>query len=664
MSELINKYKGIFKKISISSSELLPSEYAEKNRTLHSDVSTLQGKFKYKYTPYLREVVDTLSPYHPAKVVGIMKGAQIGLTEGLLVNGILWIIANNPGNIMALSANDDLSREMVESRLDSGIASCGITHLIRPNTIRKRNNRTGDTSKSKEFAGGRLFAGGLKSIDKLGKQRSIKYGFFDDWDSAPISDKDQGSIFDLIQQRFSTAAHSMKQYYISTPENKPSNIEKVYLMGDQRKWKVPCPECGEYIELLWSEKKGDKRVGIVFEATEDGDLIEDSVGYVCQECGEFWKEKHKHKINQKGKWVPTAKPSRPGYYSYHIPAWAAAPHMYGWTHYAYQWLEIFKSGQESKSKLRVFKNIVMGLPFEERMKNVSSNKLAKNTRNYEIGTVPTKLSRDHGNGEIVLITCACDLNGTLDDARLDYEVVAWSETGSSYSIDHGSVGTYWPKKKKDNRDLWTYRNESPNNVWDYFLNEILSKDYITDENFIMKIAYTGIDTGVYTHYAYELIDSYPEMLIGLKGDSNEIKMTRDMPCFKPGRERPGLYILATGKIKDDLAERIDLKWSDGNIQPAGFMNFPIPSDNKYTVSRFFTQYEQETKEITRNDDGDQVSWKWVRKNSHAHNHYWDVAVYNIAVRDIFAKKVCKDVKIKNPTWADFVNLVKQISGKQ
>ena len=134
--------------------------------------------------------------------VWVMKGAQIGLTEGLIVNGICWIIANNPGNIMALSANEDLSREMIESRLDQGIKSCGIQHLIRPNTIRKRNNRTGDTSQSKEFAGGRLFAGSVQGIDKLGKQRSIKYGFFDDFESAPVADKDQGNIFELLQQRF------------------------------------------------------------------------------------------------------------------------------------------------------------------------------------------------------------------------------------------------------------------------------------------------------------------------------------------------------------------------------------------------------------------------------------------------------------------------------
>ena len=272
MNELANQLSDLFKSIPKARMELSPSQYAEKYRTLTSDVSTIIGKFKYDLTPYLREIVDTLSPYNLAKIIVVMKGAQIGFTEGVIVNGILWIIANNPGNIMALSANDELSKEMIESRLDQGISSCGITDLIRPNTIKKRNQRTGDTARYKEFAGGRLFAGGLNSINKLAKQRSIKYGMFDDYDSAPIADKDQGSLFELLQQRFSTAANSMKQYYISTPETKPSNIENIYLKGDQRKWKVPCPKCGVYIEILWYQKKDNEKVGIVYDLSKSGKL--------------------------------------------------------------------------------------------------------------------------------------------------------------------------------------------------------------------------------------------------------------------------------------------------------------------------------------------------------------------------------------------------------
>lgn len=90
--------------------------------------------------------------------------------------------------------------------------------------------------------------------DNIGKQMSFSMGFYDDWDAAKIADKEQGNTFELLEQRFSTFANNMKQFFISTPETRPSNIENLYLMGDQRKWMLPCPLCGEYIEIKWTEK--------------------------------------------------------------------------------------------------------------------------------------------------------------------------------------------------------------------------------------------------------------------------------------------------------------------------------------------------------------------------------------------------------------------------
>jgi len=659
--ELINKLIKLFNSIKTDRMLLSPSQYAERYRTLTSEVSTITGKFKYNLTPYLREIVDTLSSYHPAKVIGIMKGAQIGFTEGVIINGILWMIANNPGNCLFLSANDDLSKEIIEGRLDQGLHSCNIQHLIRPNTIRKRNQRTGDTSKYKEYAGGRLYAGGLNSIDKLARQRSIKYGFFDDWDAAPIIDKEQGSLFELIQQRFSTAAKSMKQYYISTPETRPSNIEKVYLMGDQRKWHVPCPKCGTYIEILWNKQKDGETIGIYFEKDGAGKLIESSVGYICQECGGFFKEKNKYDINLVGKWIPTAESIREGYYSYHIPCFPSAPHMYNWTDYAYKWIDIWKDGNESKSKRKVFRNQVEGFPWEESIQSIKKNRLIKNSRKYETGIVPNNLSKKDGNGNIILLTCACDLNGIIDDARLDYDIFAWSENGSIYSIDQGSIGTYQPKSNTD-RPMWTYRNEHPNNVWDYLFNEIISKTYYTDDDGERKIIITGIDTGYYTHYAYGFIDQHPGLIIGLKGkqDDKYVKYNKDLAFFKPARERANLYILESDSLKDRLAEMIKLMWTDGTNQPAGFMNFPIPTGEKYT-SKYFEQYEAEEKRIEENDDGEVIGWKWKKKYITAHNHFFDTAVYNLALKEIITTKILKEMGVKNGTWFDFVNIIKKIA---
>ena len=663
MVDLESKFQELFGSIVTNKMIYSPSEYAEKFRSLTGETSTIKGKFKYNLTPYTREIVECWSPYHPAKIIAVMKGAQSGITEGVIVNGILWMIANNPGNTLLLSANDTLSEEVVETRLDPGIASCGIQHLIRPNTIRKRNQRTGDTSKYKEYSGGRLYAGSVGSIVKLAHQRSLKNIIADDWDTAPLSDKKEGSLFELIQLRLSTSAKSMKQFYISTPKTRPSNIEMVYLLGDQRKYLLPCHKCGDYIELKWSYMQDKERLGVFFEKDENGNLIESSVGYVCQSCGNFFKEKYKYEMNLNGHWKPTAELSQQGFYSYQMNNLIGAPHMFNWTDYARQWLRIWTNGNESQSKRKVFRNQVEGLPWEERKQDVKKDRLIKNVRSYGVGIVPNALSKKDGNGNIVLLTCACDINGTVDDARLDYDVFGWAENGSVYSINQGSIGTFQPGKKDDeNREKLTYRNEQPHNVWDIFYNEVVGKSYETDEGNELKIMITGVDTGYYDHFGFTFINDQPGFIVGVKGGSDDkfVKYNKDAPVFKKGKKHTNQFILETNFLKDQLAEMINLRWTKGDIQPAGFMNFPVPTAEKYTP-KYFEQFEAEHKILEMNDDGEPVGWKWDKKTTTAQNHFFDTAVYNLALREIITQKFAKELKIPDATYDDFVQAIKKIA---
>ena len=669
MNDIEDKLLDLFSSIQTDRTILSPSQYAEKYRSLTSDVSTIKGKFNYNITPYTREIVDTLSQFHPAKIIGIMKGAQSGLTEGLVVNGTLWKIANNPGNILLLSADDELSKEIITGRLDQGIQSCGIQHLIRPNTIRKRNQRTGDTDRHKEFSGGHLFAGSIGSVVKYSHQRSLQTVFLDDWDKAPVLDKVEGSLFELIQLRLSTSSKTMKQYYISTPKTRPSNIENVYLLGDQRKYLLPCPKCGDFIEIFWSGTVGKDHVGVYFEKDSLGKLIEKSVGYVCQSCGAFFKETNKYEMNLNGNWKAFAEPSMEGFYSYQMNNLIGAPHMFNWNDYAKQWLRIWKDGNESISKRKVFRNQVEGLPWEETKMDIKKNRLIKNTRKYSVGEIPNKQSKDDGNGNILLITCACDLNGPIDDARLDYDVWGWAENGSVYSIDQGSIGTFQSYSKNDDREKLTYKNEQANNVWDIFYNDVINRTFYTDEGDERKIMIVGVDTGYAEHFAFTFINDHPKLVYGIKGgsDGKFHKYDRNVPVFKKGKTRPNLFILDPNVLKDQLAEMINLHWNEENMQPPGFMNFPVPTAEKYTP-KYFVQYEAEHKILEENEEGEAIGWKWDKIKSTAQNHFFDTAYYNLALRDIFANNVCKEIKmvdgidIKDEGFAGYVLAVKSIAG--
>lgn len=661
MKHIIEQYQEIFEKISTGEILLTPVEWSEKNVILTSDVTAMPGRFSYDISPYMKEIINRFYPYDDAKIIALMAGAQLGKSQALIVNAIVYSIVNCPGTTLMLSRDDTLSREFIESRLDPVIQSSGIHHLIRPSVIRKRNSRTGDTSTSKEYAGGRLFAGGMQAIKKLVRQRSIKYGWFDDFDAAPISDKDEGDLFSLLQNRFKTYKNEMKQYYISTPTTRPSNIEEVYLQGDQRVWKVPCPHCGKMIELKW-DLMGQKEFGVIWDVDKKGKLVEGTVRYKCQECKQEFNESYKYDMNLKGKWFPTAEPEQPGFYSYHISSIYAPPHAFGWTEMVREWLSIFKDGNENKAKKKAFYNQVLGIPWEETSQQIESNKLIFNTRDYEIGQIPLELSNDDGNGNIVLLTAAADLNGTVDDARLDYDVWAHAANGSIYSIDQGSIGTFQPGRKKEGRAKWTYRHGAADNVWDEFENIILKKYPYSHSSEGQQILIVGVDVGYYESYAWEFIKKHPNLCIGIKGSPSErfTNMNNNIRIVKKSVNIPNQYNLESNLIKDILAGMINLKWDKKLPQPEGFMNFPNPGGGKYSPNGYFVQYEAEHKILKENEMGDAVGWRWDKKTRSAQNHFFDVACYNIACKNIFLERFLKASKIKDGSWADYAEIVSGI----
>lgn len=644
-------------------SDVKPSIWAEERRIMTSDVSPFPGKFSYDRTPYLRELVDCLSPDHPARVVFIKKGAQLGVSAGLIENGTGWVIDQQPCNILSITGHAELG-DYAMKRVDQVIDSCGLRPLIKPNALRKKNQRTGDTNKSKEFPGGTLIMG--TANHKTLRQISVMVGFIDDFDAIKKSSRGAGNTTELIEQRFAAYHLKRKTFYISSPELKTeSNIEPGYLLGDQRKFHIPCPCCGDYIVLYWVvDEEGKRKGGITYELDEQGELIPGSVGYTCQSCGGFFTESRKDELLRMGEWRPTAKAKRPGYFSYHISSLYAPAGMFDWPHYVSKYLAANPPGQPQKEDLmKTFVNVVLGEPWEERGEAPKASQLMKNIRPYSINVVPENISIKDGNGEIVMLTCACDMNGTVEDARLDYEIVAWAESGASYSISHGSIGTFVPRensiKNKTDRARWSYEEYKQNSVWPV-LNEILNAKYTTDNGRQMKIAFSGIDCGHYTNYAYAFLDKTNAFVVGLKGNKID-KYTRydaNAPTFKRGLERDKLYMLQVNKLKDELASLMKLRWDAGNddYQPAGFMNFPQPANGLYGFENYFEHYEAEHCIVEDGTDGERLAYKWVKKTSVSQNHLWDCRVYNMALRDIFAHVVCQQSKI-NTSWANCVEIL-------
>lgn len=647
----------------INLSDISPSEWAEQNIIMPKP---FPGPLKYSRTPYTREIIDCFAPDHPAKVIAFMKGAQFGGTATIIVPLIGWLIQHHPANIIMTVGHDSLIDEAM-AKVDAMLDSTGLRKYIKPQAQRNRSQKSGDTNTKKEFAGGYIKISSA-SNHKIWRQADYQIGLIDDYEAIKRASKEAGSTEAMIMQRFASYADKMKIMFMSTPElDSLSNIKPAYLLGDQRKYLVPCPCCGEHIELRWSVQEDGKDMGgINWKTDNKGILIRETVGYMCQICAGFFTDAEKTKMLNEGFWKPTATPSKMGYYSYHCSALYAPHGMYDWEHYVGEWMKANPSGANiQEHRLKSFTNLCLAETYTPVGDSPKANQLQKNVRNYDIGTVPEKMSIADGNGKIITLTCTCDLNGTPEDARLDYEVLAHSESGSTYSIVAGSIGTFIPRenamKVKADREKWTYELTKQNNVWDEF-DKVIDTIYLTDTGRRMKVFISGVDTGHYNNFAYEYIDKSNFNIVALKGKDAD-KYTRlgvDMQSFKQGRERPNLYLVEVGHVKDRLSSYINLKWDETDeVQPANFMNFPVPSDRKYTFANYFSHYESEHRIVEENAGGDGITSRWQKKTSTSQNHFWDVRVYGIVIRDIMIFLLGREMKLKDFTWRDFVDMTRK-----
>lgn len=648
-------------------SDIMPSVWTEQNVVMPEP---FPGPFRYEKTPYTREIVDNLSASVAVHTVVVKKGAQIGFSSGVIYPGICWIIKNSPGNTF-LSVGAPELVEPAMSKVDQYIDNAGIRDLINSQTQRRKNNKTGDTNKKKEFARGFLLVGSANNHKNI-RQVDLKYQFIDDLAAIKAASKESGNTLKKLQSRSAAYADSKKTFLITTPEHKKdSNIDAAYELGDKRRYFIPCPCCKNYITLEWtveSLKTPGKTCGISWGFKENGQLDKAQVGYVCQVCEEFFDEKNKTEWLNKGEWRPTAVAKKEGYRSYHISALYAPIGMDGWDKYVGDFLEANPEGQPRREDIwQVFVNECLGESYEPPGVSLRSSALAvNNTRDYKVGTVPEKLSLADKNGRIVMLTCAADLGGlvaginsTYDDVRLDYEVKAWTESGSSYSVTHGSIGTFTPAhmgKKDEARTLWSYDRSHPNNVWKEFVKVIGGRYPIDDDGRFMNITIAGIDTGFADHQAFSFIDYCGNSVVGLKGDKEHKYMAfgDNSAEWKVSTARNKLYILKVGKLKDQLAQILQLRWDKHSTlgQPPGFMNFPKPQDDQYGLEGFFMHYESE--ERKEDKDGNYI---WQKKGRTLQNHFWDVCNYNLALRDIMMDNVLREMKIVNGTWTDFCSLI-------
>ena len=655
-----------------SMKSMLPSDWSEKNLILSSE-SKFLGPFKYDRTPYTREPVNNMRPNSGVEITAIMKGSQDGFTQSLVIPSMVYHIAECPTNVMFLSSSDKMVQNTIRGRFDTVMESSGLSNFLKTSSVKKANQRTGDTDFKKEFTGGTMINATYNASNL--RFHSVEVVICDEYDDAPRSDKKEGSIFDLILARTKSYADTRRLAFISSPTTKGiSNIEYVYNLGDKREWNWICPHCKDYIPIFWRVERDDGTFGGIKWKTDDNDnLIDESVHYECQKCKGKIEYKDRYKLNLTGDWFPTCEPKRKRCRSYRHNTITNPPGFESWVDLVNQWLIACPKNESIDiDALKVFTNTQLGELWEDRGTSPKATSLMNNVGNYELGKIPDKTSETEGNGKIALISLCCDIGGIMDtvngieDVRLDWEIVAHTSNGQTYSINHGSIGTFkrsrWRDKKdrdkESDRKQWTLSHGLQNSVWGVF-KELIYTPLEGESGLYYDIDITLVDTGHFTKLAYNFITSIKDRKVfGIKGDT-EIKPRandKNAPIIKHSLENKGLlYILDVNMLKEQVSSNMALICGTDGTQPSGFMNFPQPSEGKYLLKNFFSHYESEHR-IPVVKNGQEVGFAWKKKRED--NHFWDVAVYGLAAREVFiADLKLYDAKNRNLSWNDYCSMI-------
>lgn len=618
----------------------LPTEFIERTRYLPGELTNKPGFFKYSYTPYCTEIVNEMSPMSNTREVVVIKGAQLGLTTGVLESMIAFFIGCAPRPQLYVSADSELVAQGMESKIERMIDSCGLRDLIKPQTGNK-TKKTGDTKLRKEYPGGWLQAIGALNPGKM-RSQSFPVALLDEVDAFPQTLKNEGDPIALIRNRVLIPYEDKgKILYLSTPLIKQtSKISYLYEQGDMREFFIPCPRCGDMIVLKWhlseDQTKTGLKAGIIFECTEYGLPIKSSVKYKCQSCGGLIDNHEKNIFLQHGKWIPQQPTKRERMKSYHISGLYSPVGMMSWHGMVEAWVEAWdfsKNRVKDIERLREFYNTKLGIGWEERGESPRYERVIAHRRNYPANRILNNQILKETESPVLLLTAACD----VQKEKIFCHIIAWCKNGVNFTLDFRTL--------EGNTDLVT------NKPWKDLENIIENEIWTSEDKKNYRIRATFIDAGYNTdtvgtfcsNYSYGV---YPSFGRDWLQDGVTFRLASKSTVEKYGCL---CFHVNTVKIKDRIAASFRRDWNTGELQPEWNPNFP--EDFKDDL---FKHYEAEYKAEKRDKRTNKIlGFVWVNTPG-ADNHLFDTTTYNHCCLEMIAENVCKnDLQLESLSWSDF-----------
>lgn len=568
-----DKTKSLFQRV-IKKSLAIPepltvSQWAERYRIL-DDSSNISGKWSNEITPYLAEIMDSFND-PGIREIYFCKSTQVGGTEAL-INILGYLLMNSPSPTMIVYPNDDLAKDVSNGRLKPAFS---LIPEIRRIFLEKQSKEL-----RLKFRPMTIYLRGALSPAKLASV-AIKYLFFDEIDKMGGASKKEASPYSLAMERIKTYKSQSKVYACSTPTLKDNYIWRLHENADEvRHYFVPCPHCGEMIELKWKQ--------ILYDEDPEKKLSPydraKTAQYVCQECGCVIRDSDKPHMLRNGKWKAVQKRGN------------GKPKTVGfWINSLYSifttWAEIaeeFLKSKDSPDDLQNFVNSWLAEPWEDTKLKTNADLVMERQTEEEEFIVPEWAK---------LLTAGVD----VQENCLYWSIRAWGNYTTSQNIAHGQA--------------FSFRE----------VERIMNLKYAMQDGTEMIVNLALIDSGNEADAVYDFCADNSDWAMPCKGASNPMRSNFMISKINKSDSKAygaNLVIVDGEKYKDMIAGRMRRKNGEGS-----WMVYK-GCDREYAE-----QVTAEHKVNVRMGNG-KTKLAWVQKTSHAANHYLDCEVYALAAADI------------------------------
>ena len=401
------------------------SEYADQFAVMTGSAAE---KGRWNTLPYQREILDCFTD-PTVETIACMKSARVGWTKMIGV-AVQFYSHQDPCPVMIVQPvkedAEGYSKEEIKPLFEDTPCLRGLI------TVAKARNTTSNTILLKQLSNGGLIDIVNAASGRSFRRKSRKVVFFDEVDAYPKLD--EGDPIKLGRNR-ADYYWDRKIALGGTPIFAGGKTEEWFLLGDQRRYFVPCPHCQAMQVLRWEQMEKE---GIA------------AGSYRCENCDELIPHSRKRWMVERGEWRPTANPNRrndkgeliqrPGLRSYHI--WAA----YSYSPAA-DWGVLVREYNEALEAMRkgdpdamqTFHNTVLGVPWEDTISGkLTGDGLAERRKNeatgngYAVGTVPAG---------VLLITAGVDVQGgggTVGE-RLVVTFWGWGRGEEGWHLGHFEI---------------------------------------------------------------------------------------------------------------------------------------------------------------------------------------------------------------------------------